>query len=61
MILDIYSGWCMFDQKWCRVVRLSLLLWENPTRYTHFIIMRYSGLVMWLPFLILIYLIMHIA
>ena len=34
---------------------------ENPTRYTPFIIMRYSGLVMQLNFLILIYLIMHTA
>ena len=29
MILETYSGWCMFDQKWCRVVRLSLLLWQQ--------------------------------
>ena len=34
---------------------------ENPTRYTLFIIMRYSGLVMQLNFLILIYHIMHTA
>ena len=56
VVLIIYNLTLIFWEQWWRFTTK-----EKPTRYTPFIIMRYSGLVMQLAFPIIIYLIIHIA